>query len=148
MTTTTNAKRGRRRQQTYPRRLELRMTSEQFELASTAAIEASERLGRSVTVSDVVRASIEDGCAGLAVAMSRPTTSDGASDDALAILGERIQAMREELRRIGVNANQLAKVANVSGQVPSDLDTIAAALSSMNAELVSAAARAYGVSES
>lgn len=144
-------KQRRRRRSTFPKRVELRMTESQFDLVVSRAAEATERLGRTVTFSDIIRDAVEDGCRRLGRSLQRSTTSVGdrlaglLSPAAADRLLDELQQVRGEVRRIGHNVNQMAKVAHASGQVPDELATVKDELAALDASLVVLATRVAGV---
>ncbi|GAA1146824.1 hypothetical protein GCM10009672_18230 [Nesterenkonia lutea] len=110
-------KKARRRRATFPKRLELRVTDAQLALALSAREAAEERTGRKVTLSEVHRSALTDGCRSL---ISGPAPSTEVSIQALAVLdgvAEEMRLVRGDLRRIGHNANQLAVRAHHTGVV-------------------------------
>ena len=120
------AKRTRKRSTTYAKRVELRLTEEQFDQIH-ALSEASRAKGdRALSLSALVRASLDDGCERIAAAIaSRPAIGDGEAavrlTEAFDQAADHLQQVRTDVRRIGHNVNQVARVANESGVVPEGL---------------------------
>lgn len=141
--TVDSAKRDRtRRQRTvFSKRLELRLTQALFESASETAQRLSEIRGRKVTVSDYIRMLIEDGGRGLIQGLERArrapagTMNQADADRVVAAL----QEVRDEVRRLGHNVNQMTKVANQSGEIPEDLDEVKQALNTIDEHVLDAA---------
>lgn len=121
------AKRTRKRTATYAKRVELRLTEEQFDSVH-ALSEASRAKGeRALSLSELLRASLDDGCKRIAAAIAaRPSVGDGGDaavrlTEAFDQAADHLQQVRTEVRRIGHNINQIARVANESGVVPEGL---------------------------
>ena len=117
------AKRTRKRSTSYAKRVELRLTEEQFDRVHALSEESRAKGGRALSLSELLRASLDDGCERIAAAIAaRPSVGDGeaavrlteAFDEAAA----RLQEVRTDVRRVGHNVNQIARVANESGDVP------------------------------
>lgn len=116
------AKRTRKRSTSYAKRVELRLTEEQFDRIHALSEESRAKGGRALSLSELLRASLDDGCEKIAAAIAaRPALSDEdyrrvieAFDEAAA----RLQEVRTEVRRVGHNVNQIARAANESGDVP------------------------------
>lgn len=127
-------KRTRRRRTAYPKRVELRMTDAGYALAQSSAARLSEDTGRAITVSDVIRAAVDDGCRTLARAQERAVSAptDGPRIDQLDAVIAAMQEVRDEVRRIGHNVNQVAIRAHRAGQVVDGLDDTADALTALD----------------
>ena len=129
----------------YPKRVELRMTQESFDLAEESAKRATEATGRTVTVSDVIRAAVTDGCARLAREQAQPVAPSSVEPWMLDALVEGITELRTEARRIGHNVNQQTRVAHATGQPTDDLDEVKAQLAAIDAKFMRLAATIAGV---
>lgn len=111
-------KQPRRGRTVYPKRVELRMTQESFDATELSAQRLSEVRGERITVSDIIRDAVDDGCERLARELDRG--SAGGTGWPMEILDgflDGVQDVRTEIRRIGHNVNQVAKVGNASGQI-------------------------------
>ena len=120
----------------YPKRVELRMTR------------ASEATGRTVTVSDIIREAVEDGCRRLAREQAQASARRGGADPGVVDgLIDDVQELRTEMRKVGHNVNQMAKVAHLTGQVTGDLDDVKRQLEAIDGRLVELAGRIAGVDD-
>lgn len=135
----------RRRRVIYPKRVELRMTEGQFDAAEEAAQRATTAIGRTVTLSDIIREAVDDGCRRLAREQSAPRRRAGVDAAAVDGLVDALEELRIEVRRIGLNVNQLARVAHQAGQVTGDLDDIKEQLAGIDGHVVSMEARLVGL---
>lgn len=115
-------KRQRRRNRTFTKRVEFRLTADQLDTANEACELASVARGKPVTLASILRASLLDGCEEMIASLQRSSRGSALLDDGLMddIL-EAFQDVRTEVRRIGHNVNQLTKVANATGEIPDDL---------------------------
>ena len=135
------AKRTRKRSITYAKRVELRLTEEQFDQIH-ALSEASRAEGdRALSLSELLRASLDDGCEKIAAAIAaRPAIGDGEAavrlTEAFDEATDHLQQVRTEVRRIGHNVNQIARAANESGSVPEGLAEAQAELAHIGELLV------------
>lgn len=129
--------RQRKRSRTFAKRVEFRLTDEQFDTANEARELASAAQGREVTLSSVLRASLLDGCEQMIKSLQRAHNGGGAVDTALLdrVLAE-LQDVRTQVRRVGHNVNQIAAVANASGHVPDGLVDVQQELSAISGQLV------------
>lgn len=131
-----------------PKRVELRMTQSSFDLAEESAKRASEATGRAVTVSDIIREAVEDGCRRLAREQAQASTRRGGADpDVVDGLIDDVLELRTEMRKVGHNVNQMAKVAHQTGQVTGDLDDVKRQLEAIDGRLVELAGRIAGVDD-
>jgi methyl-accepting chemotaxis protein len=78
-----------------------------------------------------------DGCEQMIASLQRSqrgaaALDSGALDDVLA----ELQEVRSEVRRVGHNVNQIAAVANGSGQVPDGLAEVQAEMEALSQHLV------------
>ena len=120
------AKRTRKRSTAYAKRVELRLTEEQFDQIHALSEESRAKGGSTLSLSELVRASLDDGCETIAAAIAaRPAIEDGEAamrlTEAFDQAADHLQQVRTEVRRIGHNVNQIARVANESGVVPEGL---------------------------
>jgi hypothetical protein len=120
------AKRTRKRTATYAKRVELRLTEEQFDQIHALSEASRAKGGSTLSLSALVRASLDDGCERIAAAIaSRPAIGDGEAavrlTEAFDQAADHLQQVRTDVRRIGHNVNQVARVANESGVVPEGL---------------------------
>lgn len=120
------AKRTRKRSTSYAKRVELRLTQEQFDQIHALSEESRAKGGSTLSLSALVRASLDDGCERIAAAIaSRPAIEDGEAavrlTEAFDQAADHLQQVRTDVRRIGHNVNQVARVANESGVVPEGL---------------------------
>ncbi|MDK9294497.1 MobC family plasmid mobilization relaxosome protein [Propionibacterium freudenreichii] len=120
------AKRTRKRTATYAKRVELRLTEEQFDQIHALSEASRAKGGSTLSLSALVRASLDDGCEKIAAAIaSRPAIGDGEAavrlTEAFDQAADHLQQVRTDVRRIGHNVNQVARVANESGVVPEGL---------------------------
>lgn len=136
-------KRTRRRRRTYAKRVELRLTEQQLDFITEARAAATETTGRKVSLSDVIRTAVEDGCASIVDAMRSVPPSGGDRDrvaDAIEGFAEEQRQLRRDLRIMGNNVNQIAKHANASGGledgVSATLEEVKAQLNEMDGRLV------------
>lgn len=58
-----------------------------------------------------------------------------------------VQELRTEMRKVGHNVNQMAKVAHQTGQVTGDLDDVKRQLEAIDGRLVELAGRIAGVDD-
>lgn len=139
-------KRTRRRRTTYPKRVELRMTDEGYALAESSAARLSEDTGRTITVSDVIRAAVDDGCKALARTQERAasTPASGPSIEQLDAVVAAMQEVRDEVRRLGQNVNQIARVTHSTGAVPDGLTDTAKALAALDQRVLRLGMSALG----
>ena len=131
----------RRQRTVFSKRLELRLTTGQLQLASETAQRLSAIRGKRVTVSDYVRLLLEDGGRGLVQGLERVSQSPAGTltqADADRVVAA-LQEVRDEVRRVGHNVNQMARTANATGQVVDDLDEVKASLSQIDAHVLDAA---------
>ena len=132
----------------YPKRVELRMTQSSFDLAEESATGARAARGRAVTVSAITRDAGADGGGGLARAQPQaPARRGGADPDVVDGLIDGVQELRTEMRKVGHNVNQMAKVAHQTGQVTGDLDDVKRQLEAIDGRLVELAGRIAGVDD-
>lgn len=130
----------------YPKRVELRMTQSSFDLAAEAAQRVKEATGRPVTVSDIIREAVDDGCRRLAREQAQAPAREGGVEDWMVDgLIDGIQDLRTQTRKIGHNVNQMAKVAHQAGQAPDDLDELKTQLEGIDDKLKAIAATIAGV---
>lgn len=136
-------KRTRRRRRTYAKRVELRLTEQQLDFITEARAAATEATGRNVSLSDVIRSAVEDGCKSIVDAMRSVPPRSGDRDrvaDAIEGFAEEQRQLRRDLRVMGNNVNQIAKVANASGEievgVSATLEEVKARLNEMDGRLV------------
>ena len=120
------AKRTRKRTATYAKRVELRLTEEQFDQIHALSEASRAKGGSTLSLSALVRASLDDGCERIAAAIaSRPAIGDGEAavrlTEAFDQAADHLQQVRTDVRRIGHNVNQVARVANEYGVVPEGL---------------------------
>lgn len=120
------AKRTRKRTATYAKRVELRLTEEQFDQIHALSEASRAKGGSTLSLSALVRASLDDGCERIAAAIaSRPAIGDGEAavrlTEAFDQAADHLQQVRTDVRRIGHNVNQVARVSNESGVVPEGL---------------------------
>ena len=135
------AKRTRKRSTTYAKRVELRLTEEQFDQIHALSEESRAKGGSTLSLSALVRASLDDGCEKIAAAIaSRPAIEDGEVavrlTEAFDQAADHLQQVRTEVRRIGHNVNQIARAVNESGVVPEGLAEAQAELSYIRELLV------------
>ena len=142
-------KRPRKRSRTFAKRVEFRLTGEQLDTANEARELASVAQGREVTLASVLRASLMDGCEQMIASLQRAQNGGGAVDSAALdrVLAE-LQQVRTEVRRVGHNVNQIAAVANASGQVPDGLVGVQQELAALSGQLVRCGASLLDLSES
>ena len=125
----------------YPKRVELRMTQSSFDLAEESAKRATEATGRPITVSDIIREAVDDGCRRLAREKAQPMTQRGGVEPWMVdALIDGIQDLRTEARKIGHNVNQQTRLANQTGHPTDDLDDVKAQLEAIDGKLVKLAA--------
>ncbi|QCP08420.1 MobC family plasmid mobilization relaxosome protein [Micrococcus luteus] len=138
---TTKSGRARRQRTIFSKRLELRLTERQFRLASETAKRLSEIRDKKVTVSDYLRMLIEDGGKGLIQGLERVSHAPAGilSQADVDRIVAALQEVRDEVRRVGHNVNQMTKVAHQSGQVADDLDGVKQALAGIDAHVLDAA---------
>ena len=118
------AKRTRKRSTSYAKRVELRLTEEQFDQIHALSEASRAKVGSTLSLSELLRASLDDGCEKIAaVIAARPAIEGGAVclTEAFDEAADHLQQVRTEVRRIGHNINQIARVANESGVVPEGL---------------------------
>ena len=135
------AKRTRKRSTTYAKRVELRLTEEQFDSVHALSEASRAKGGRALSLSELLRASLDDGCKTIAAAIaSRPAIGDGEAavrlTEAFDEAADHLQQVRTEVRRIGHNVNQIARAANESGSVPEGLAEAQAELAHIGELLV------------
>ena len=135
------AKRTRKRSTSYAKRVELRLTEEQFDSVHALSEASRAKVGRALSLSELLRASLDDGCEKIAAAIaSRPAIGDGEAavrlTEAFDEAADHLQQVRTEVRRIGHNVNQIARVANESGSVPEGLSEAQAELAYIGELLV------------
>lgn len=139
-------KRTRKRRRTYAKRVELRLTESQLDLAKRARSAAIESAGRNVTLSEIVRSSIDDGCKSIIKSMRTAPARSGADgarlEEAFTALTDEIQAIRSEVRRVGHNVNAMAKIAHATGRADGDLSEVKEQLAAIDARLLEAATTA------
>lgn len=142
MTTNNGArpKKRRQRRRTYTKRFELWLTAKQFEMVTEAREVFLRETGRSVSLSDIVRSAVEDGCAKLSAAargdkVTSPVAGGAVSDEVLARFTDEIEETRTQVRRIGHNVNTMTKVAHTTGEVPADLREVRAQLDALQERL-------------
>ena len=141
MTTNDEAQPKRRqRRRTYAKRIELRLTEKQLEMVTEAREVFRRETGRSVSLSDIVRNAVEDGCAKLSAAargdnVTSPVAGGAVSDEVLARFTDEIEETRTQVRRIGHNVNAMTKVAHTTGEVPADLREVRAQLDALQERL-------------
>lgn len=141
MTTKDEAQPKRRqRRRTYTKRFELWLTAKQFEMVTEAREVFLRETGRSVSLSDIVRSAVEDGCAKLSAAVrgdnvTSPVAGGAVSDEVLARFTDEIEETRTQVRRIGHNVNAMTKVAHTTGEVPADLREVRAQLDALQERL-------------
>ena len=118
-------KRTRKRSTAYAKRVELRLTEEQFDQIHALSEESRAKGGSTLSLSALVRASLDDGCEKIAAAIaSRPAIEGGGAarlTEAFDEAADHLQQVRIDVRRIGHNVNQIARAANESGSVPEGL---------------------------
>ena len=119
------AKRTRKRSTAYAKRVELRLTEEQFDRIHALSKESRAKGGSTLSLSELVRASLDDGCEKIAAAIAARPAIEGAGavrlTEAFDQASDHLQQVRTDVRRIGHNVNQVARVANESGVVPEGL---------------------------
>ncbi|MFL0424190.1 hypothetical protein [Micrococcus luteus] len=146
--TADSAKRDRtRRQRTiFSKRLELRLTERLHDMASETAQRLSEIRGRRVTVSDYLRMLIEDGGRGLIQGLERVSRAPAGALSQVDVdrVVAALQEIRDEVRMVGHNVNQMTKVAHQSGRVTEDLDEVTQTLSTIDTHVLDAAVRFLG----
>lgn len=135
------AKRTRKRSTSYAKRVELRLTEEQFDRIHALSEESRAKGGRALSLSELLRASLDDGCERIAAAIAaRPSVGDGEAavrlTEAFDEAADHLQQVRTEVRRIGHNINQIARAANESGSVPEGLAEAQAELAHIRELLV------------
>ena len=134
------AKRTRKRSTAYAKRVELRLTEEQFDQIHALSEASRAKGGSTLSLSALVRASLDDGCEKIAAAIAaRPAIEGDAAvrlTEAFDEAADHLQQVRTEVRRIGHNVNQIARVANESGVVPEGLAEAQAELSYIGKLLV------------
>lgn len=135
------AKRTRKRSTTYAKRVELRLTEEQFDQIHALSEASRAKGGSTLSLSALVRASLDDGCEKISAAIaSRPAIGDGEAavrlTEAFDEAADHLQQVRTEVRRIGHNVNQIARAANESGSVPEGLAEAQAELAHIGELLV------------
>lgn len=142
MTTNDGAqpKKRRRRRSTYPNRFEVKLTDKQLEMVTEAQEVSLRATGRKVSLSDIVRNAVEDGCAKLSAAVrgdnaTSPVAGGAVSDEVLARFTDEIEETRTQVRRIGHNVNAMTKVAHTTGEVPADLREVRAQLDALQERL-------------
>lgn len=136
-------KRTRRRRRTFAKRVELRLTDRQLDFITEARAAATEATGRNVSLSDVIRSAVDDGCKSIVDAMRSVPPRGGDRDrvaDAIEEFAEEQRQLRRDLRVMGHNVNQIAKHANASGGledgVVDTLEEVKARLNEMDGRLV------------
>lgn len=136
-------KRTRRRRRTFAKRVELRLTEQQLDFVTEARAAATEATGRNVSLSDVIRSAVEDGCRSIVGAMRSVPPRGGDRDrvaDAIEEFAEEQRQLRRDLRVMGNNVNQIAKHANASGGLEDGvvdmLEEVRARLNEMDGRLV------------
>ncbi|MCD0172530.1 plasmid mobilization relaxosome protein MobC [Micrococcus luteus] len=137
----TKSKRVRRQRTVFSKRLELRLTQALFESASETAQRLSAIRGKRVTVSDYIRMLIEDGGRGLIQGLERVFQAPAGAmtqADADRVVAA-LQEVRDEVRRVGHNVNQMTVRAHQAKQVVDDLDEVKASLSQIDAHVLDAA---------
>ena len=138
----------RNRRTIYPKRFVLRTTEEQYELVTNSAAAASATTGREVTHSEIVREAIDDGCARLAREMQRARpTEGGVTREQVIALGEAVEKAGGQIRRLGVNVDQIAAKANATGVVVDSLADVKEELRLIRAEMVAEFGRVMGYGE-
>lgn len=138
-------KQTRRRRASFPNRIELRVNDAQLDLAERSRSAASVRLGREVSLSELHRSALEDGCKSLIEAIeNRPAVDAGSQQQVTASLdsfADEMRLLRDEIRRIGHNANQLTRYAHTKEEMV-QLDGVLEALESIDERLVQVAGEA------
>ena len=143
---TTRSERARRQRTVYSKRLELRLTERQLQLASETAQRLSAIRGKRVTVSDYVRLLIDDGGRGLVQRLERISQSPAGTltqADADRVVAA-LQEVRDEVRRVGHNVNQMTVRAHQHGQVVDDLSEVNQTLAGIDAHVLDAAKKFLG----
>ena len=134
------AKRTRKRTATYAKRVELRLTEEQFDRIHALSEESRAKGGRALSLSELLRASLDDGCEKISAAIAARPAIEGAGavrlTEAFDEAADHLQQVRTEVRRIGHNVNQIARAANESGSVPEGLAEAQAELAHIGELLV------------
>ena len=121
------AKRTRKRSTAYAKRVELRLTEEQFDQIHALSEESRAKGGSTLSLSALVRASLDDGCEKIAAAIASRPAVEYSGDAAVRLTeafdqaADHLQQVRTDVRRISHNVNQVARVANESGVVPEGL---------------------------
>lgn len=139
----------RQRRTIYPKRVVLRITEEQYDMVATAAALIKEKTGRPVTDSEVIRAYIEDGGAALAREVQRMQPAEGGvPHELIAALGEIIEWAGGQVRRVGVNVDQIARKANATGVVVGSLADVKEELRLIRTEMVARFGQVMGYDES
>lgn len=138
---TTKSGRTRRQRAIFSKRMELRLTERLHDMASENAQRLSEIRGRRVTVSDYLRMLIEDGGRGLIQGLERVSRAPAGALSQVDVdrVVAALQEIRDEVRMVGHNVNQMTKVAHQSGQVADDLDGVKQALAGIDAHVLDAA---------
>lgn len=112
-------KQTRRRRSTYAKRVEFRLTEAQLDLAEEARKASSAAAGRNVTLSNIVRAALMDGCKTIVRAVSSAPAIGGADRErvaeALDGFAEELRLLRADVNGMKNNVNQVAKKANAAG---------------------------------
>ncbi|WP_099332489.1 plasmid mobilization relaxosome protein MobC [Actinomyces minihominis] len=111
-----------RRREERPNRITVRLSNTELDGLEVIREALEVGAGSDLTTSDVVRLLISTDADAYAAAMREGPSPDdlamqtGALDSA----AEQLENLRSELRKIGVNLNQLTRVANVTDQVDRD----------------------------
>jgi hypothetical protein len=133
-------KQKRQRRSTYAKRVEIRLTEAQLDLAEQARAGASATAGRDVTLSDILRTVLVDGGKAIAAAASKAPTRSSADGDRIAEtldgFAEEQRLLRTEIRRIGHNVNALTKIAHQTGAAVDDLGEVKKQLAVLDERLV------------
>lgn len=141
----TGRKRPPGRPREFDKRVPVMLSEAQLSLIEDAKRQYKEATGVTVTTSELVRSALEDGCTTLVkradVVQEREARLG--TKDVRALMTE-LQEIRSQVRRVGVNVNELTKLAHRTGRTPADLDGAREQLESMSAALVALERSAFG----
>ena len=140
MTDSAKPKKARRRNRTYAKRVEVRLTEHQLKTLDSLSEASRARGGRALTLSEVLRAALDDGCETIADAFRSQPSMDGEESRRLASsfdgAADELCQVKTQVRRIGNSLNQMARVGNQTGSVPDGLSGTRAQLARIDERLL------------